>query len=89
MKSRRHQNHARHLLILKLKERIWTKEEFIEHCRERGFMKTPVDKKIVTDVLNKAHLGTKGSESKKAPDMDKIRSMIGREREDVSNYKPF
>ena len=90
MKDKRHQNLSRNLLIQKLKERTWTRDEFIAHCQERGFMKTPVDKRIVMDVLNRAHLGSKGAkEIEKAPDMNEIRSMISRKRENTTNYKQF
>lgn len=91
MKKMRIQNHARAWLLNKLKMKIWTKEEFIEHCKKRGYLKTPTDKKILEDVLRKAHLSSRPTgEPPKEPPRDLIKRSIGSKREaGMEDYKPL
>lgn len=73
MTDRKHQNAARHLLLQIAREKVWSKEGFLNECTKRGFLKTPVDKVIVKDVLNLMKFGAKGDfKERRRPDVGKF-----------------
>ena len=92
MQNRKHQTMAKQFLIHKLKEREWTREEFLHECRIKGFMKTPIDRNIVKQVLFKARLVSKKTDKReegfKLKDIARIIPW-SKEKEDTRDYKPF
>ena len=72
MEDRKHQNAARSLLTQIAREKTWSREGFLNECAKRGFLKTPVDKQVVKDVLNSFKFGAKGDfKERKRPDVGK------------------
>ena len=91
MADRKHQNLAKQFLLHKLKEREWTREEFLHECRIKGFMKTPIDRNIVKQVLFKARLVSKKTDREKGFKLKDLARIISwdEKKEDTRDYKPF
>lgn len=66
MKSSSNQDGAEFMLRQKAKDKNWTRQEFIEHAKKHGYLKTEKDAQIVQHVIKKEKI-------KDYPDNDKAR----------------
>lgn len=56
MQGSSNQDGAEYLLQQKIKDKDWTRQEFIEHAKKHGYLKTEKDAQIVEHVVRKNHL---------------------------------